>query len=769
MEPVTETPSPAPPSEAPGEVPGEAPSEAPSEAPGKVPGKVPGEAPSPSVGPAEDNDPTSALGLRRSLITSALLVLAATASLGLVARAVAAGGFDRSLLGGSALVAAFVALAPLSRHGSARTVQIASWALCFLPIVLLPAPLLQLGGLHAPPLLLLAAQPTLAAVLLGARAAVGAFVLVAAEGAGLLALHARGYPFVPQFNGLAVDVGYLVCLLGSSGLLALMSWRLERAGQFAREHGHTLAEARRQEGEHLKRKFEGALREANGFLELLFDSAPLPIIVLDPQGHISRWNPACERMFGYAHAEAIHRPLLFVLPEAAALVADGRAGAASFNKLMRGQQRSGPDIVVSVSVNTLYDGEGVIIGMFAMVSDVTQQKEVEHQLALAKENAEKAAASKSLFLANMSHEIRTPLHGVLGLLELLGQAHLSAEEAHFLATARRSGERLSAILNDILDFSKMEAGRLNFEAVPFHLQQLLDDIRTSHARSPAPPEAESSVAFTVNYRGHAVHQVIGDEGRLRQVLDNLLSNARKFTQHGSVALEVAGQRETDAVALAFTVSDTGIGIAPEVLATLFAPFTQADVSTSRRYGGTGLGLSICRGLVAGMGGTLQVSSVAGQGSRFEFTLRLPVPTAAALAPAPPPTPQIGAAPASPRHILVAEDNPVNQLLIRKQLEKLGYKVDVVGDGGAAVAALASQPDRFELVIMDCQMPEVDGYEACRRIRGSVDPRICDIPVIAMTAHAMRSDEILCREAGMNDYMTKPMNLEMLAAVLGRWL
>lgn len=714
---------------------------------------------------ADADASAEALALRRSLITSALLVLAATAALGLVARVVAAGELHRSLFGGAALVAAFVALAAVSRRGNARTVQIASWALCFLPIVLLPAPLLQLGGLHAPPLLLLAAQPTLAAVLLGARAAVGAFLLVAAEGAGLLLLHARGYPFAPQFNGLAVDVGYLVCLLGSSGLLALMSWRLERAGQSARDQGHTLAEARRQEKDRLTRKFEGALREAHGFSELLFDSAPLPIVVLDAQGRISRWNPACERMFGYAHAAAMGQRLPFVLPEAAPLVADCVAGKPSLSRLMTGVGRAGQEIAVSVSANPIYGGDGESVGMLAILSDVTQQKEVERQLALAKEDAEQVAASKSLFLANMSHEIRTPLHGLLGLLELLAQARLSAEEAHYLATARRSGERLSAILNDILDFSKMDAGRLAFEAVPFDLRQLLDDIRTSYAPGQWPPE----VRFAVDYQGDPLGLVVGDEGRLRQVLGNLLSNARKFTQRGSVSLGVVGTRQGEAEALTFTVRDTGIGMRPEVLATLFAPFTQADVSTSRRYGGTGLGLSICRGLVAGMGGSLSVSSAEGEGSTFTFTLRLPRAIAAAA-----PAPANAALPASllaasERRILVAEDNGVNQLLIRSQLEKLGYRAEVVGDGGAAVRTLVSRPDEFGLVIMDCQMPEVDGYEACRRIRSSTDARLRDIPVVAMTAHAMRSDEILCREAGMNDYITKPVSLTVLTAVLARWL
>ena len=717
--------------------------------------------------PAQANPevPSDALVLRRSLMTSALLVLAATAALGLVARAVAAGEINRTLLGGAALVAAFVALAAASRHGSARTLQVASWALCFLPIALLPVPLLQLGGLHAPPLLLLAAQPTLAAVLLGARAAVAAFLLVAAEGAGLLALHAGGYPFAPPFNGLAIDVGYLVCLLGSSGLLALMSWRLERAGQSARAEGHTLAEARRQEGESLKREFEGALREAHGFLELLFDSAPLPILAVDTQTNISRWNPACERMFGYAQAEAINQPVRLVLPEAATLVADGVAGNPSVNKQMVGLGRMGQEIAVSVSANTLYDGGGKSIGMLAILSDVTKQREVERQLAMAKENAEQVAASKSLFLANMSHEIRTPLHGLLGLLELLAHAKLSAEEAHFLATARRSGELLSAILNDILDFSKMDAGRLAFETLPFDLSQLLNDIRTSYARGHWPPE----VAFSVDYQGDMTDHVVGDEGRLRQVLGNLLSNARKFTQRGSVSLIVVGRTEGEFSALTFTVRDTGIGMSPGVIATLFAPFTQADVSTSRRYGGTGLGLSICRGLVMGMGGELHVSSVEEQGSSFEFTLRLPMAAAPILEVAASAKAHVDATPASPHRILVAEDNAVNQLLIRSQLKKLGYQTEVVGDGGAAVAALSKRPSEFALVIMDCQMPEMDGYEACRRIRGSVDPHVRDIPVIAMTANAMHSDELLCREAGMNDYVTKPLTLEHLAAVLTRWL
>ncbi len=374
--------------------------------------------------------------------------------------------------------------------------------------------------------------------------------------------------------------------------------------------------------------------------------------------------------------------------------------------------------------------------------------------------AETANRAKSQFLANVSHEVRTPMTGVLGMADLLLASPLTPEQREHASTIIASARLQLSILNDILDSAKIESGMLVMGNQDFSPTQLVTEV-------------------TAMYRGMALEQglelrsvienlpdrVIGDARRLSQVLGNLVNNAIKFTSSGTVTIEVrgdaAGPADGDSTLL-FQVRDTGIGIAPKAQRSIFESFTQVESSGSRRFGGTGLGLTICRHLVEQMGGSIQVDSTPGSGSTFWFLLRLPFSPEA---PIPISTLQSAQQPLSPNlPILVAEDNAVNQRLVSAQLARLGISVELARNGIEAVAKCGDA--RFAAVLMDCQMPEMDGWEATRRIRALAGPRL---PVIAMTASSSAADRKLAADAGMDDFIAKPFNQAELIAVLGRWV
>ncbi|PYN40663.1 MAG: hypothetical protein DMD95_21215, partial [Candidatus Rokuibacteriota bacterium] len=497
--------------------------------------------------------------------------------------------------------------------------------------------------------------------------------------------------------------------------------------------------------------------EKNRLLAMQVEQSTDAIFSHDQSGIVTSWNRGAARLYGYSAAEAVGRPLreLDLWDRRSAqgentVSRDASAMAASFETCAK--TRSGQLIEVSVVATPFLDDGGRPLGELTIVRDISalKQKEVA---------AEAANRAKSEFLATMSHEIRTPMNGVIGMTSLLLDTELTREQRDYAETVHRSGEALLTIINDILDFSKIEAGRLELEPVPFALRETL--AKTIKTLGPLAHAKELELAYEI--RPDVPDDLVGDTGRLGQVLLNLVGNAIKFTEQGEVAVRVDAEAVTpDTATLRVAVQDTGIGIAADKRGLIFDAFAQADASTTRRFGGTGLGLAISRRLVERMGGRIWLDSELGSGSTFHFTVLLERARA--------PVPKQVAAPSHALHglpVLAADDNATNRRLLEAMLTAWGVAPTIVADGRSALAALeqARAAGRtFHLVLLDARMPDVDGFAVAERIRQ--EPALAGLTVMLLTSDVMNGDLARCRTLGIARHLVKPFTpSELLDAVL----
>ena len=537
-----------------------------------------------------------------------------------------------------------------------------------------------------------------------------------------------------------------------SHLLAVRAAELERAQGELRQA--------RDELERLADERAAELHKVNLDYRRVFENAHDPILIFRPEGEVvlNVNRRACE-VYGLSREEFLGMSLEKIsenVPRGHRQIAETLEQGVFYNFESTQFRKDGSRMFLEINASTIeYEGQPAIL---SINRDVTERRRTE-ELRLAKEAAERADQAKGQFLANMSHEIRTPMAGILGLVDLLLKTYLSTQQRNYARLIQSSATSLLRLIDDILDFSKIEAGRVVIERVPFPLRSTLHEI-------------VELLRFSAGERGNELGLTIGegvpdwawgDPGRLRQVIINLLGNAVKFTEGGTIGVEA--RRLADG-RLKILVHDTGTGIPVEAQERLFGLFSQADSSTSRRFGGTGLGLAISRRIVEQMGGEIGFTSEPGQGSAFWFAL--------ALDPASPPSTSdpdarrdaSGRPGRGRRRVLVAEDNVINQLVIVQQLSVLGYGVQAVNNGREALEAL--EQASFDLVLMDCQMPELDGYEATRLIREGPE-EMRRVPIVALTAHAMKEDLDRCLAMGMNDTITKPFTEEALSRKLETWL
>lgn len=648
--------------------------------------------------------------------------------------------------------------------------------------------------------------------------------------------------------------------------------------------------------EDLRNTSESRLAEEAQKLRAIVSAIGDGLCVLDEHGNLAFANKAATELLGKSVSELTGEPILECFAEGP----PGNRSKAFYEQMTSSgavriddsslERAKGPPLPISFVLNPILEDDS-LRGSVLVFRDMTQSKQNHEQLVASRSHAEAANRAKSEFLATMSHEIRTPMNGVIGMISLLRETDLSAQQRNYTETVTSSGNALLSIIDDILDFSKIEADKLSIESIEFDLPQIVDEVVDLFADT----AVARGLSFDCRIDPDVSRRVNGDPGRLRQVMNNLVSNALKFTASGGVAIHVRCAKDGDTLLLAVAISDTGRGIPEDKIGLLFQPFMQTDSSTTREFGGTGLGLAISKQLCELMGGSVHVSSEVGKGTRFEFTVDMPAgsdtvassgskpiavtmlhgadtplaalrarmdtcrhetqtvatfeqaltsiadhrtspsllvmpldhhtlarlaaladrddlastktlitvaatphpdvtsvsshPRFGALIHLPPrtshlgdvllqlfptdtssackgtvPRPKVCGGP--PSRLLLVEDNPVNQKVARAMLERLGHMVHIASNGLEAIAAVQRGP--FDLVLMDCQMPEMDGLEATNRIRAG-EASSQRMPIVAMTANALKGTREECLRAGMDDYLSKPVRYEQLAHTLVTWL
>jgi PAS domain S-box-containing protein len=495
------------------------------------------------------------------------------------------------------------------------------------------------------------------------------------------------------------------------------------------------------------------------------------VVMLDPHGNVVEWNTQAEAIFGWTRAEALGRSLVaLMLPERYARVRQtgfekfrtGRAERMLQRRIeVTARDRAGREFPCELTLVPIRSGAGVSLSLF--LRDISERKRAEAALREAKEAAEAGTRAKSDFLATMSHEIRTPMNGVIGFAQLLMNTPLSEQQREYAQLIQTSGDNLLELINGILDLSRIEAGKVAVENVRFNFEEIARQVVSLLS----PRAEEKALTLALRYPQGMSRDLMGDPSRVRQVLINLVGNALKFTERGEVVVTVAA----DKAGVRIEVRDTGCGIAIEKQAVLFRKFSQVDSSSTRRFGGSGLGLAIAKSLVELMDGTIGLESVEGHGSVFWFTLRV-APAATVKEPvlatvAAPSAEILSPVAGAKLHVLLAEDNAINQLLARAYLEAMGCSVELAATGVEAVAL--TEREEFDGVLMDCHMPDLDGYLATRTIRDREQRKgLRRLGIVALTASAMEEDRQRCFAAGMDGHLVKPIQPEALREILVGW-
>jgi PAS domain S-box-containing protein len=517
---------------------------------------------------------------------------------------------------------------------------------------------------------------------------------------------------------------------------------------------------------------------------MVIDEAQTSIIISDAQHEdylVTYVNKAFETLTGYPAEEVLGRNCRFLQgkdtdPAAIAAISKALYNQQPTTVTLLNYKKDGTPFYNQLILNPVINEEGIVTHIFGLQSDVTEQENAVRYNKQAKIKAEESAQLKSDFLACMSHEIRTPMNGIMGMLSLLLASNLNKEQAHHVSLANSSASSLLTIINDILDFSKIEAGKLDIEPIEFDLPSLLAEV----VESMAGKAQEKEVDIVLDTHAIEIETVVADPGRIRQILINLIGNAIKFTDQGRIVVRAILDVRADDLFFTCSIEDSGIGIEKDRLPLIFESFTQADASTTRRYGGTGLGLAICKQLVELMGGTISVDSTPGVGSTFSFNIILEKVSKDQRSGANKKTihrrkkgmPQTIPTIDDEVRVLLVEDNYTNQVVAEALLKNMGYTVDIVENGEQALVALneTSHTKRYAVILMDCQMPVMDGFEATQKIRqGDAGDFYQGIPIIAMTANAIKNDKENCVNAGMSDYLSKPVDPKILHEKLLIWL
>lgn len=510
------------------------------------------------------------------------------------------------------------------------------------------------------------------------------------------------------------------------------------------------------------------------YMNNLIDQLPCPVLITDATGHILITNANLLQLVGGTAEEWQKKSLNDLFPPASRIflqtylwpILYHEAQVREIHMQIYDSQKQSIPVLVNCQ-RSFNNGEE----SYSWVIFVAHERSrFEAELLKAKEDAQASERAKSQFLAAMSHEIRTPMNGVLGMLALLDKTQLDPSQKHKVAVATSSATSLLGLINDILDFSKIEAGKMDLEMLEFDLKHELEDFTHSIAFK----AEEKGLKLILNTDKITYSNIITDPGRLRQILTNLVGNAVKFTHEGHITLNASLHKENEKHGrLRIDVIDTGIGIPHEKIATLFEAFTQADGSTTRKYGGTGLGLSIVKKLSGLMGGSVNATSISGEGSTFSIDLTVALGSDQVIVQTKEEKfNENNISWPSDIRILVVEDNTTNQLVAQGILESLGLTCDMASNGLEALDAIRISNDiqRYALVLMDCQMPEMDGYDATRAVReGKAGEENKHLPIIAMTANAMQGDRQKCTSAGMDDYIAKPINLSVLKSTLIKWI